>query len=619
MTMAATVPAVRRVATYARVSSDDQAMRGTIQTQIDTLERRLASEPDAEIVARYIDDGVSGTIPMDRRPGGGKLMADAIDHQFDELWVLATDRLGRDAPDVLRTRRLVQALGIRLMTPAGECNPLVTDIEAVIGDYVRVKFLADTARGIDRAARAGLYPGGIVALGYRAEGENKKARLVPDDSQMWADLSAADLVRQIYERLARRGQSCHEIAAEFNAMGVPTAYTRDGREVAKVRGQRKERTQNLWRSGRIRNLVVSTTYRGELQYGRRVAKGRPAREIISARMEPLVSEELWYAAQAALAANRRIPKNTRRVYLLRGAMTCGTCGLNYVGSWSKDFGWYRCGGQLKERGPIPGKCTGVSIRTDKIEPAVWADIEAWLRNPGDLLDELDGAGERESAQAIAAADVATLRRALESLADQKARLVKSVRMGVLSNEDVGAELNQIGLEREALEARLAAAQAPVAEVVPQEVRNLLLEVRARLDAGLTDEERQEIVRLLVRIVVYTTVGEDAKKTARAAVTYRFPADEQSVVPVFTGTGSLPRSTGNATGRRRLGRPWRWRPGRPPEAGAAPPTSRGRIRAARRGTARRCSRGSLPPGTCAVRRRPLPHTRRCGVATGTVEP
>jgi site-specific DNA recombinase len=506
-------------------------MRGTIQTQIDTLERRLASEPDAEIVARYIDDGVSGTIPMERRPGGGKLMADAIDHDFDELWVLATDRLGRDAPDVLRTRRQLGTLGVRLMTPAGECNPLVTDIEAVIGDYVRVKFLADTARGIDRAARAGRYLGGIVALGYRAEGKKETARLVPDETVMWGGLSAADLVRQIYERLALRGQSCRSIAVDLNALGIPTHYTRDGREVEyKQKGLRKAHTQNLWRPGRIRNLVVNAVYKGSLCYGRRTSKNR---EVISASVEPLVSPTLWQAAQDALARNRRSAKNTHRIYLLKGVLKCGTCGLTYVGSWSKEFGWYRCGGQLVERGPVAGKCLGVSVRTDRIEPCIWADIEAWLRDPGDVLDQLDGAAEREAQGALAEAEVITLARALEQLEGQRKQAIALNIRGRLTDAELDEQLDRIAAERSALEARVAALEPPQAEEIPQEARDLLSEVRARLDAGLTDEQRQEIVGLLTSVVVYTRVGDDGRKTAKAVVSYRFPC----VVSTCTGTGS----------------------------------------------------------------------------------
>jgi len=465
---------VRRVGVYARVSSDDQAQRGTIGTQTDTLDRRLASEPDVEIVARYIDDGVSGTIPMGKRPGGGLLMRDAVAGNIDEVWFLATDRLGRDAPDVLRTRRQLGTLGIRLMTPSGECNPLVTDIEAVIGDYVRVKLLADTARGIDRAARAGRYLGGIVPLGFRVAGQKETARLVPDRTEMWAGRSAADLVREIYERLALRGQSCRAIAADFNALGIPTDYERDGRMVAKVKGQRKERTQNLWRAGRIRNLVVNRVYRGELQYGRRVGKGRPAREVISAPVEPLVSPALWDEAQAALARNRRCAKNTPRHYLLRSVVKCGTCGLTYVGSWSQGVGWYRCGGQLVERGAIPGRCPGCAVRADRMEPLIWDDVQAWLLNPGDVLDELGGQADREAQGAIIEAESITLARALDALERQRKQATALNIRGRLPDAELDAELDRIDGDRRGLEARVAALEPSQAEIVPQEARETSL-------------------------------------------------------------------------------------------------------------------------------------------------
>jgi site-specific DNA recombinase len=281
-------------------------------------------------------------------------------------------------------------------------------------------------------------------------------------------------------------------------------------------------------------MVTNPVYKGQLQYGRRTDKRD--REVIAASIEGLVSPALWAEAQAALARNRRCAKNTHRVYLLKGVLTCGICGLTYVGSWSKEFGWYRCGGQLVERGPNPGKCLGVSVRTDRIEPAIWTDIEAWLRNPGDVLDQLDGQAEREAQGAIAEAEAMTLTRRLETLESERRTALDLRIRGHLSDPELEAQLERINGERDALRARLTALQAPSAEIVPQEVHDLLSEVRARLDAGLTDEQRQEIVRLLAGVVVHTTIGEDGKKTAKALVTYGFPG----VVVTRTGTGSSPR-------------------------------------------------------------------------------
>ena len=530
MTLAARVSESRRIAVYLRVSSEDQAERGTIATQADELRRRLGTEAGVVVVRDYVDDGVSGTIALDERPAGARLLADARAGLFDEVWAYDLTRIGRDSIDNAIARRTLVRLGIRLVTLAeGEPDDFMFDIRSAVAANERREFLRKSAAGMSRAAREGRYTGGIVPIGFRIEGAKQTAHLVPDESPWWADLSAAGIVRRIYGWIALEGWSCRRVAANLNDLGVPTHYARDGR------GVRGKKTQGLWRAGRIRNLVVNPVYRGELQYGRRIDQRGPkterrGHEITSAPIDGLVSPALWHAAQDALAANRRIARNTHRVYLLKGSMTCGICGLTYVGSWSKKFGWYRCGGQLKERGPIPGKCLGVSVRTDKVEPDVWADIEAWLRNPGDIIDALDGDAEHEAQTAIAEAEAITAQKALDILeAQRKQALALNIR-GRLTDAELEVELDRIESERTILKARVDAAEAPVSEVVPQEVHDLLSEVRARLDAGLTEEQRHEIVRLLVGIVVHTSIADDGKKSATALVTYRFPC----VAPTCTG-------------------------------------------------------------------------------------
>jgi site-specific DNA recombinase len=525
--------ATRRIATYERVSSADQRERRTIETQTDALDQRLAHESNIAIVARYTDDGVSGTIPLAARPGGRRLLQDAAAGRFDELWVVTTDRLGRDAPDALLSQRRLRWLGIRLMTPAGEVDPLVGGIMSVIDDHARRALLATMARGMAHAARQGRYTGGIVAYGYRVSGFKETARLEPDPTPVAGELTAAGVVRRMFDRLAIDGWSCRRIAAELNTLGVPTRYVRDDRVISK--GKRQGRTQGIWRAGRIRNMVINPLYRGELLYGRRI-DGRGAHsekrghEIISAPCVPLVSEPLWEAAQAALTANRSIAKNTRRRYLLKSVIRCGICGLTYCGSQGRgEVGWYRCTGQLVERGPLPGRCWSQSIRTDAIEPAVWSDIEGWLRDPGDLLNELDGHAEREAQGATLEAEAIMLGAALNSLESQRTQALALNIRGRLTDVELDAQLDRIATERSELERRIAALELTEAPPAPETI-DLLAEVRQRLDDGLTAEQRQEIVRLLVHIVVHTSSGGDGKRAARAVVTYRFPA----VVETSTG-------------------------------------------------------------------------------------
>jgi len=195
-------PLVRRVATYARVSSDDQAERGTIATQIGLLEQRISVTTGIVMVGRFADDGVSGTIPLAERPDGRRLMALAAGGSIDEVWVYKVDRLGRDPIDLLALRRRLDALGVRIVSIVeGEQHGLGYDIQAVVAGYNREEFLRRSADVMDRAAHEGRYTGGIVPYGYRVAGVKPHCRLVPDDRYVRAEWTAAEAVRHMYRRV----------------------------------------------------------------------------------------------------------------------------------------------------------------------------------------------------------------------------------------------------------------------------------------------------------------------------------------------------------------------------------------------------------------------------------
>jgi site-specific DNA recombinase len=81
------------VAIYLRVSSDDQRDRETILTQREAAERFLAANPQYQVYDWYVDDGVSGTIPMARRPAGARMVADARAGRFSKIIVYRASRL----------------------------------------------------------------------------------------------------------------------------------------------------------------------------------------------------------------------------------------------------------------------------------------------------------------------------------------------------------------------------------------------------------------------------------------------------------------------------------------------------------------------------------------------
>ena len=504
------------IATYARVSSDEQRDRHTVLNQRSALSRRLGSEPDVLVFKHYEDDGVSGTIPFEDRPAGRALARDARVGRFSQVWVVRSDRLGRDAFELLRIWRVFESIGIALRaTDENIDDPFYFDIHAVIAANERRKFLERSAEGMNRAAREGRYTGGIVPLGYTVSGDRGFRRLVPDDSPMWAGLSAADVVRRIYDHLASDGWTCPRIATEFNSLGIPTSYRRDRR------GVRGRRTQGLWRSGHIRNLVVNPVYRGVLQYGRRSTKPN-GREVISASVSPLVSEDVWNAALSTLKRNRALPRNSCHAYLLRSLIRCAVCGLAFCGTWTRGPR-YRCNGSMAHRGPFQGKCIGASIKGEHLEDVVWSDVSRFLTNPNDLVDELLADDSDAENHAIAEAERDSLLANRSAAQDRRKRAIDLYTRAKLSDDEFDAIAAEVEQELRVLDDRLDDLESDEDFADDALSEDVLAEIRERLTGDLSDSERREIVQLLVRrITVHTTLTDRGRKQVRVVIDYRFP-------------------------------------------------------------------------------------------------
>ena len=469
-----------RIATYARVSSDEQRDRHTVRNQRSALSRRLGSEPGVLIFKHYEDDGVSGTVPLEDRPAGGALARDARASRFSQIWVVRADRLGRDAFELLRIWRVFESIGVALRaTDENIDDPFYFDIHAVIAANERRKFLERSAEGMNRAAKEGRYTGGIVPLGYTVSGDRGSRRLVPDDSLMWSDLSAADVVRRIYHHLASDGWTCPRIASAFNSLGVPTSYRRDGR------GVRGKRTQGLWRSGHIRNLVVNPVYKGILHYGRRSTKPN-GREVISASVPPLVSDEVWNAAISTLKRNRAMPRNSCHAYLLRSLIRCAVCGLTFCGTWARTAPRYRCNGSMAHRGPLQGRCIGASIKGERLEQAVWSDVSRFLTHPSELVDELLDESSDVGAQAVAEAERASLLANRSAVQERRKRAIDLYTRGKLSDDEFDAIAADVEQELKTFDERLADLE-PDEDVADDAVsEDVLAEFRERLADELSD-------------------------------------------------------------------------------------------------------------------------------------
>lgn len=72
----------RRVAAYARVSTDSDEQQSSYEAQVDFYTRHIQNNPEWEFVGLYADEGISGTNTK-KREGFKRMVADALDGKIE--------------------------------------------------------------------------------------------------------------------------------------------------------------------------------------------------------------------------------------------------------------------------------------------------------------------------------------------------------------------------------------------------------------------------------------------------------------------------------------------------------------------------------------------------------
>lgn len=144
----------RRVAIYARVSTNDQ----TADNQLRAL-REHAERAGWQIVSEFVDSAVSGT--REKRPGLDALMADARRRKFDLVAVAALDRLGRNLRHLVTLLDEFQHLGVGLVSlreALDLTSPIGRAMFALVGVLAEVErawIVERTHAGLRRARAQG--------------------------------------------------------------------------------------------------------------------------------------------------------------------------------------------------------------------------------------------------------------------------------------------------------------------------------------------------------------------------------------------------------------------------------------------------------------------------------
>ncbi len=215
----ATAPAaITSAALYVRVSTDEQATSGLgLAAQLDRCTAQAIVKGWAVATHHiYRDEGISGTLGPEKRPGLAGLLAAVDAGAVQAVIVLDLSRLARSVKLVTSMIESFDQAGISFVSckenfdTSTAMGRAMLGIVAVFGQLERDLTSERTIAALGERDKQHGYKSGRIPLGYVRQ---------PGQEVIEVDGQAATLVRQIFARRAA-GASMQTIADELNSAGA---------------------------------------------------------------------------------------------------------------------------------------------------------------------------------------------------------------------------------------------------------------------------------------------------------------------------------------------------------------------------------------------------------------
>jgi site-specific DNA recombinase len=500
-----------RAALYARVSTERQADRGTIGSQLTVLREHVAAVGD-ELVSEYVDDGHSGA-RLDR-PGLDALRDAAEAGLVERVWCLSPDRLARAYAYQVLVLDELERFGVTVAftdSPGLAADDpqavLLTQVQGVIAEYEKAKIAERYRRGKLFRARAGEIVTWKTSYGYRriprsaATGQAHHEIYEPE----------AAVVRRIFTDRAA-GITMREICRRLNAEAIPSPTGKP-----------------TWGHSTICRLLRNEAYIGRVYYNRTesVPDRRPTRghrqvprdreDWIAIDCPRIISDELFQAAARVATDNTKW--SPRRAepgqWLLKGLVKCGVCGVGTNchkmrgrnGTWHR---YYYCRNHDTLRaGGEQHRCPERNIRADALDAFVFDHIRTVITHPDLLLTGEQAVTQRTPIpdDELLATELNRLDRKIEAADSERRRLIDLYQGGFIELTEMQRRAMEVASRRkELLDKRTNLADERTELARDNRLRRRVHAFAARIHAvidTLDDTQKQQLLRLLVQDVRVT--------------------------------------------------------------------------------------------------------------------
>ena len=365
---------LKRVAAYARVSSEKDQQLNSFDNQVEEWNRRLVNDTTIDFVGVYSDEGISGTSD-ERRPGFLKMIADAKAGKIDKIMTKSISRFARNVADSINIARELKEIGVEIyfdnehISTLDPTTEVLFTLSAVMAQE-ESRHISDNVKWtFSKMFKEGIPMVSSNLIGYRRDPDNKKNLIIVPEE--------AEIIRTIFT-LYTEGVGTNEICRILQRKGYKT---------------RKDFTK--WYGTTINGIIKNEKYCGDLllqksftpdflTHKRVMNDGLMHQYYIKDNHEPIISREMWEKAQVILERNanrfRGAIKDKRKYlsrYPLSGLILCGECGNTYKRrQWTQGYPTPRIVFQCNTYvyGEKGNRCTNKSVSEDAIYTAICETI-----------------------------------------------------------------------------------------------------------------------------------------------------------------------------------------------------------------------------------------------------
>ena len=311
-------PAKRRVAGYARVSTDSDEQYTSYEAQIDYYTKFIKSHDGWQFVKVYTDEGISGTNTKHRN-GFNQMIEDALDGKIDLIVTKSVSRFARNTVDSLVTVRKLKEKGVEVYFEKENIYTLDSKGELLI--TIMSSLAQEESRSLSENVTWGQrkrFADGKIMMPYKRflgyeKGPDGQPSVVEEEAQV---------VREIYD-LFLSGKTPLMIAKILTERGVPTPT---GKAV--------------WRDNTILSILQNEKYKGSallqkrftvdfLTKKQKVNEGEVPQYYVEESHPAIIDPQLWELTQIEMARRKAIGRNYSGNSIFSARLICGDCGCFY--------------------------------------------------------------------------------------------------------------------------------------------------------------------------------------------------------------------------------------------------------------------------------------------------